>query len=51
MDHLNPKQVAGDNFDQPSMIDGNLVKFSDNVFAVIFLQLYSLALFRRVTEI
>jgi len=44
-------QVAGDNFDQPSMIDGNLVKFSDNVFAVIFLQLYSLALFRRVTEI
>jgi len=44
-------QVAGENFNEPQMIDGNLIKFSDDVFGVIFLQLYSLALFRRVTEI
>merc|ERR1711879_973540 len=38
-------------FNEPQMIDGNLIKFSDDVFGVIFLELYSLALFRRVTEI
>ena len=47
----NWQQVAGDNFNEPQMIDGNLIKFSDDVFGVIFLELYSLALFRRVTEI
>ena len=50
-DHFNPKQVAGDDFNQPSMIDGNLIKFSDDVFAVIFLEIYNLGLYRRVTEI
>ena len=50
-DHFNPKQVAGDDFNQPSMIDGNLIKFSDDVFALIFLEIYNLGLYRRVTEI
>ena len=48
---MDNEKVAGDDFHQPQMIDGILIKFSENVFAVIFLELYSLALLRRVTEI
>jgi len=43
-------QVAHHGFSDPSFIRGNLVVFDDNMFAVIFLALSSVSLYRRITD-
>ena len=44
-------QIAGFNFEDPEMSDGNLIKFSDNIFGVIFLELQAMSLYKRVTNL
>lgn len=41
-------QVAGHGFVNPSLIPGNFILFSEDVFAVLFLELSSISLYRRV---
>ena len=41
-------QVAGHGFLNPSLIPGNFILFSQDVFAVFFLELSSISLFRRI---
>ena len=43
-------QVAGTGFQNPKMINGNFIKFSEEIFGVIFLELHSLSLYKRVAE-
>merc|ERR1719357_1129339 len=43
-------QVAGHGFSHPSFIAGNFVKFSDDMFGVIFLEISSFSIFKRVQE-
>jgi len=41
-------QVAWDNYEDPKMIPGQLIMFSKNEFAVIFLDLYSISLYKKI---
>lgn len=43
-------QVAGHGYSQPSFIPGNLVKFSEDSFGVIFLQINSFSIYKRLEE-
>ena len=43
-------QIAGQNFSAPSFINGHWVVFSEDLFAVMFLELRSISFYHRVQE-
>ena len=44
-------QVSPHGFVRPSMIAGNFVVFTEDIFGVIFIDLRSISLFYRVSEL
>jgi len=44
-------QIAGNGYTNPEMILGNFILFNENLFAVLFLDLNSLSLYRRVEDL